>query len=135
MKLSSLLVTLASALHLLAYLYAAPEHVVDDAWPLHARFHVLQAIFWIIGFDLAAIAIARGPLRRREPWAWWALASAFVPLHGAYFIAMVAIPGGQPPELSSHAILGAIAAVYAAGVALGVGAVTARRPRPSASET
>lgn len=112
------LIALASLAHAAAYLVAAPEHVVDPGWPAHARFHVLQALIWIVLLDLVLAALAIGPLRRSARGSLPAIALGGLGAHGAYFAAMIAIPGGRPPELSSHLILGGIALVFALGVAL-----------------
>lgn len=112
------LIVIASLAHAAAYLVAAPEHVVDPAWPSHARFHVLQALLWIVALDLALVAVALGPLRRGASGSVTALAIGGLGAHGAYFSAMAALPEGRPPELSSHLILGGIALVYVIGLIL-----------------
>lgn len=110
------LVCLASALHLLCYLYAAPEHVVDPTWLPHSRFHILQAMFWVAGADALAMGIAWYPLARRERWATVALGIHFLMVHASYFFAMAALPAGRPPELIAHVALGAVALLFAAGL-------------------
>lgn len=114
----ALVIALASVAHAAAYLVAAPEHVVDPSWPAHARFHVLQALLWIVLLDLALAALALGPLRRGSRSALPALAIGGLGAHGAYFAAMLAIPEGRPPELSSHLILGGVALVFIVGLGL-----------------
>jgi hypothetical protein len=118
-KASVALVAVASIGHLIAYLVAAPEHVVDGTWPLHARFHVFQALLWTVGFDTLVLLIAVGPHRRGERWAFWTLAGAWPLLHIGYFIALGVIPGGGPSTVAT-AIMGTLAALYGAGLALGL---------------
>lgn len=114
------LIALASLAHAAAYCVAAPEHVVDPSWPEHARFHTLQALIWIVALDLALAALALGPLRQGRRGVLPAIAVGGLGAHGAYFAAMVALPAGRPPELSSHLILGGIAAVFVLGLALAI---------------
>lgn len=113
-----MLIALASVAHAVAYLVAAPEHAVDLDWPLHARFHVVQALIWVVGLDLVLALVALGPLRRGAALSLPALGLGGLVAHGAYFIAMAVVPDGRPPELSSHLILGGIMAVYALGFGL-----------------
>jgi len=114
----AVLIALASLAHAAAYCVAAPEHVVDPGWPDHARFHALQALIWIVALDLALAALALGPLRRGRRGCLPAIALGGVGAHGAYFAAMLALPAGRPPALSSHLILGGIAAAFVVGLAL-----------------
>lgn len=116
----AVVIALASLAHAVAYCVAAPEHVVDAAWPAHARFHVLQALIWIVALDLALAWLALGPLRRGHRSTLPAIAIGGLGAHGAYFAAMIAQPDGRPPELSSHLILGGIAAVFVLGLLLAI---------------
>lgn len=116
----ALVIALASLAHAAAYCVAAPEHVVDAGWPDHARFHVLQALIWIVALDLALAALALGPLRKGRRGVLPVIGLGGLGAHGAYFAAMIAQPAGRPPELSSHLILGGIAAVFALGFVLAV---------------
>ena len=47
----------AHAASALAFLFAIPRHVVDASWPPHARNHVLQALFWVMGFHGVSLMI------------------------------------------------------------------------------
>jgi hypothetical protein len=115
MRLAQALLGLATLIHVISYVVAAPEHVVDTSWPLHARFHVLQALQWAVGFDLVvAWLIVR---LARERWVLGPLAIAFVLLHGAYFVSF-AVRGGEPSNVSAHIALGTAMALYAAGLAV-----------------
>lgn len=124
MPLASRLIMIACLGHCVAYLYAAPRHVIDASWPLHAQFHVLQAIFWIIALNIVLAMIGWRPFARGEAWAFWALLLGGLGSQGGYFAAMVALPAGRPPALSSHLALGVILVVYGVGLVLG-------RPRRS----
>lgn len=126
MRPAVVLIVVASVGHLAAYLVAAPVDVADATWPLHARFHVLQALLWIAGLDAVIVALALGPLRRGERWSWWTLVSAGASAHAGYFASLAAIRGGGPPEMSAHLVLGALMAAYGAGLALGWRALVAR---------
>ncbi len=110
------LLTFAFVVHALGYLHAAPEHVVDETWPLHARFHVMQALVLIEGIDLTMLLVIWGPLRRGS---WWALQTLWVGgavVHGSYFVAFVT--GGQPPDTMPHILLGIVAGAWLLGMVL-----------------
>jgi hypothetical protein len=113
------LVVTACALHIVAYLQAVPVHLTDKDWPAHARFHVFQALLWIVGLDLALMLIALYPYARGERWAFGALVVGLFTSHLGYFLAMFAIPGGAPPDLTAHIGLGVILALYLLGLLLG----------------
>ena len=115
-KLGRALLAFASVAHMGGYLYAAPEHVVDPLWPPHARFHVLQALLWIVGFDLVLLLVILGPLARGDRWARWALLLAWPFVHGGYFVAL--LRGGGPPELGAHLALLVVALLYGVGLAM-----------------
>lgn len=107
---------LACLAHAGGYLYAAPEHVIDPHWPPHAQFHVLQALLWIVGFDLVLLLATLGPLARGEPWARRGLWIAWPFVHGGYFVALAR--GGGPPQLGAHLALAVVAVLYAVGLAM-----------------
>jgi len=113
-KLGRALLAFATVAHMGGYLYAAPEHVVDPVWPPHARFHVLQALLWIVGFDLVILLLVLGPLARGDRWARWALVLAWPFVHGSYFVAL--LRGGGPPELGAHLALLVVALLYGLGL-------------------
>jgi hypothetical protein len=120
-KLARTLIIAASIVHMVADLYAQSEHVVDTAWPDHARFHTLQALMWIEGLDLVVVVVATQPDAMAVPWSRWALGIGGVVAHGAYFVALWALPLGAPPQgLGAHLPLAAIAVVYALGLVIGL---------------
>lgn len=119
-KTAKWLVGIASLAHLVAYCFAVPEHIVDSTWPFHARFHVFQALVWIVGLDLVCAILAFGPFARGVAWARWALLTGLIFGQGAYFMAMIAIPDGHPPEgLAAHLPLLGILLVYSVGLVFG----------------
>lgn len=63
------LIVAGSLLHIGFYLYAVPQHAIDPAWPDHAQFHIVQAIFWVVGLDLTAAMIAFFLLPSTKRWA------------------------------------------------------------------
>jgi hypothetical protein len=117
MKLARALLAFATFAHMVIYLVAAPEHIVDEWWPRHARFHVLQALQWAVGFDLVLLWLIAGPLKRAERWTLGPLVLALIFLHGSYFTSFV-LRGGAPPNLSAHVSLGASTLIYVIGLAL-----------------
>jgi hypothetical protein len=110
-----ILLAVATLAHMGGYLYAAPEHVVDPSWPAHARFHVLQALLWIVGFDLALLVLIFGPLARGDRGVRWVLLLAWLFVHGGYFVAL--LRGGGPPQVAAHVALLVVAVIYGVGLA------------------
>ena len=115
---SKILIIIASLLHMGIYLYAAPEHAVDINWPVHARFHIVQAIFWIFGLDGVAVALAYHCLPNGPKWVLPAFALIFVTAHLGYFISMLLIPAGRPPEMYAHFALATPLVIFLWGWAL-----------------
>ncbi len=112
------LLVAATVIHIIAYLVAQTEHIVDDTWPMHARFHTLQALIWIVGLDATLLATILGPLRQKKRWALPVLGIGGLTAQGAYFMTMAALPAGRPPELSAHLIMAALVVCFATGLAL-----------------
>jgi cytochrome bd-type quinol oxidase subunit 2 len=124
----------ACAFHIIAYLQAVPVHLTDKDWPAHARFHVFQALLWIVGLDLVLLLIALYPYARGERWAFWALIAGLFTSHLGYFLAMFVVPGGAPPDLQAHIGLGVILALYVLGLLLGERGRQALPPATDASQ-
>jgi hypothetical protein len=66
-----------------------------DAKP-HQDFHVVWEAFKYFAASSVCVAIALGPLRRGERWAWWIMLLACLALFGGVFVAH-ALSGGGPP--------------------------------------
>lgn len=96
MKPAQSLIVCAHGGSALALIYAIPRHLSDASWPAHAKNHVLQALFWVVGFHLVAITLAWIPLSRGERWAWWASLGASLSIFGGYFAAIAVTGGGAP---------------------------------------
>jgi hypothetical protein len=62
----------------------------------HQDFHVVWEAFKYFAASLVCLAIALGPLRRGERWAWWTMLAACLALFGGVFVAH-ALSGGGPP--------------------------------------
>lgn len=117
MALARRLIALAHVLTILAFCYAVPAHLLDATWPVHARNHVLQALFWVVGLNGIGLVILYGPFRRGERWAWRALLLIAAFLYGGYFLAN-AMTGGGAPGPTDDVFFAAVAAVYLLGLAL-----------------
>jgi hypothetical protein len=92
---SVLLLTVAALGQLFGYWFAVPEHMVDRTWPLHARFHLIQAFFWITGLDVAILVLIWWPLQQHELWSLWLLLALFLFAQLSYFVALLALPKGR----------------------------------------
>lgn len=110
------LLILVCVAHIIAYVAAQTEHVFDPSWPAHARFHTLQALFWIIGLNATLLALILAPLRSGRHWPVPALLIGGITTHGAYFASIALLPAGRPPELATHVFLGVLMAGYFFGL-------------------
>lgn len=113
-----ILVLTGSLLHIIAYLYAAPRHAIDLDWNDHARFHIVQAIFWIIGLDLVSASLVFFKTYLGHAHVKWILTLIFLSAHGGYFVSMLIVPEGKPPELSSHLALLVVGILYFIGLVM-----------------
>ena len=119
MKLAIGLMVVSILSQLFGYLFAVPAHIMDPSWPDHARFHTLQAVFWLIGLAGISLALIWWPFRRKELWSIGALLFAVVCSQVGYFLAIAAIPEGAPPLVGSNTLLALILVMYLVGVGLG----------------
>jgi len=118
-QLPTALVVTSAAGHLIGNVIPGLEHVRDPDWPAHARFHVLQAICLLTGMDLIAIALALGPLRRRDRWAFWTELTYVLFAQGGYFASLAALPKGRPRGAVFHVLYACATAIFLAGLLLG----------------
>ncbi len=118
-QLPTILVVTSAAGHLIGNVIPGLEHVRDPDWPAHARFHVLQAIGLLTGMDLIAIALALGPLRRRDRWALWTELTYLLFAQGGYFASIAILPNGRPRGAVFHLLYACATAIFLAGLLLG----------------
>lgn len=133
MRWAAALMSAACVIQVLGYLYALPGHLGDPTWSQHAQFHMVEAFIWITGFDVAIVALAWGPLQRKERWSFWLLTALFVSAQGGHFLASAAVPQGRPAyRWYDWALLGVLL-LYAIG--LGASASVIYRARPAAQQS
>jgi hypothetical protein len=113
-------VVASAASHLIGNVIPGLEHVRDPDWPAHAGFHVLQAIGLLTGMDLIAIALALGPLRRRDRWALWTELTYVLFAQGRYFASLAVLPKGRPRGAVFHVLYACATAIFLAGLLLGL---------------
>ena len=120
MMLAVLLLTIAALGQLFGYWFAVPEHIVDRSWPIHARFHMVQAFFWITGLDLAILVLIWWPLRNRELWSLWTLLALLFFAQISYFLAILVLPKGLRPSAGNwhEWVYGLDAVIFAVGLFL-----------------
>jgi hypothetical protein len=118
-QLPTILVVASAAGHLIGNVIPTLEHVRDQDWPEHARFHALQAIGLLTGMDLIAIAVALGPLRRRDRWALWTELTYVLFAQGGYFASIAVLPKGRPRGAVFHVLYACATAIFLAGLLLG----------------
>lgn len=103
------------------FIHAGPmaAHLFDAGWPDHARNHLLRAMILGSGAALLGFAILLGPFRRREPWAWWAMAWMAVFTMGGFWIGAALVDFGLAFEWRVASIGFGIATVlFVLGLAL-----------------
>ncbi len=61
------LLCIAFGLAFFTALVPTGEHLVDDAWTTHQKFHAFREIFLASLFSVAGIALCLGPLRTGRP--------------------------------------------------------------------
>lgn len=74
--------------------FAALLHFGQADATAHQNFHVVWEAFKYFAASAACLAIALGPLRRGERWAWWTMLVACLSLFGGVFIAHALSRGG-----------------------------------------
>jgi len=74
--------------------FAAMIHFGQADATAHQNFHVVWEAFKYFAASSVCVAIALGPLRRGERWAWWIMLVACVALFGGVFVAHALSHGG-----------------------------------------
>ena len=118
MKNAARLITLASIGQILGYAYALPQHLGEPSWSDHAQFHHFLAWVWLVGLDIAIMALAWGPLQKGDRTSLWLLLILFIPAQVGHFIASLVVPAGRPPEPWYDYALGTVTLIAAAGLGL-----------------
>jgi hypothetical protein len=92
--------------------------MIDSTWPTHARFHLIEAFFWITGLNAVILILLWVPLQRQERWSFWALLVLCIFTQGSHFFALLALPKGRPPSRGNiyDWTLGLVLLVYAIGL-------------------
>ena len=119
LKNAARLITLASIGQIIGYAYALPGHIGEATWSDHAQFHLFLSWIWIVGLDIAIIALAWGPLQKRERNSFWILLVLFISAQGGHFIASLVVPAGRPSEFWYDYALGSVALIFAIGLGVG----------------
>lgn len=90
---------------------AIPLHISDHTWSAHAKNHVLQTLFWIVGYSIINVVLVLIPFSRKEKWAWWLLLFSGFVFYAGYFGA-IAITDGGAPGLRDDIFFGVNAVIY-----------------------
>ena len=98
LKNSAQLITLAAIIQILGYAYALPGHIGDPTWSEHAQFHLFLSWIWAVGLNIGIIALAWGPLQKRDRGSFWVLLIMFLSAQGGHFIASLVVPAGKPTD-------------------------------------
>jgi hypothetical protein len=119
LKNAARLITLATTIQILGYAYALPGHLGEPTWSAHAQFHHVLGWIWLVGLGIAIIAIAWGPLQKRDHNSFWILFALFISAQGGHYMASLVVPAGRPPEFWYDYALGAMALIFAVGLGVG----------------
>ena len=117
MRLVSSLLGLPLVATILIALIQGTRHLSWD-WPVHAQHHLLAHITSAVGLSVVSLFLIFGPLKRREPWAWWALAIAGVGIYGGFWLGNATVGLGEAgaAPITSQAIQSVL---YLIGLILG----------------
>jgi hypothetical protein len=118
MKNAARLMTLACVGQILGYAHALPGHIGEATWSDHAQFHHVLAWIWLVGLDIAIIALVWGPLQKRDKMSFWLLLVLFISAQGGHFMASLVVPAGRPSEPWYDPALGALALIFAIGLGM-----------------
>ena len=118
LKNAARIITLACIGQILGYAYALPGHIGESTWSDHAQFHLFLSWIWIVGLDIAIIALAWGPLQKRDRMSFWILLVLFISAQGGHFIASLVVPAGRPSQPWYDYVLGAVALIFAIGLGM-----------------
>ena len=118
MKNAARLMTLACIGQILGYAYALPGHIGEATWSDHAQFHHVLAWIWLVGLDLAIVALAWGPLQKRERSSFWLLLVLFISAQGGHFMASLVVPAGRPSEPWYDYAIVTMALIFAIGLGM-----------------
>ena len=124
LKNAARLITFACVAQVLGYLYALPRHLGDATWSDHAQFHHVLGWIWLLGLDIAIVALAWGPLQQRDKMSLWLLLVLFISAQGGHFMASLVVPAGRPPEPWYDFALGSVSLIFAVGLGMAWKALT-----------
>jgi hypothetical protein len=96
--------TIVHALGILGAPIAARIHFGQPGLTPHQNFHVLWEAFKYFTASVFGLAIARGPLARGEPWAWWVSSLGVLALFGGVFVADWATDGAPRVDRVSYGV-------------------------------
>jgi hypothetical protein len=128
LKNSARLLTFACVVQVLGYFYALPGHLDEATWSDHAQFHHVLGWIWLVGLDIAIIALAWGPLQNRERSSFLLLLVLFLSAQGGHFMASLVVPAGRPSEPWYDPALGSVALIFAIGLGIAWKALTRQDP-------
>ena len=118
MKNAARLITLASISQILGYAYALPGHLDEPSWSNHAQFHHVLGWIWLVGLNIAILALVWGPLQKKERHSFWTLLALFISAQGGHFIASLVVPAGRPSEWWYDYALATVALIFAIGLGI-----------------
>jgi hypothetical protein len=122
------LITFACIVQILGYAYALPRHLGDPTWSQHAQFHHVLGWIWLVGLNIAMIALVWGSLQKPDKGSFWLLLILFLLAQGGHFIASLVVPAGRPSQWWYDYALGTNALIFAFGLGIGWKALSKSGP-------
>ncbi|MBE2195918.1 MAG: hypothetical protein IAE83_17215 [Anaerolinea sp.] len=119
MRRAAWFITVASVINVAGFFIGLFEHLDESTWVAHAQFHLVLSWVWLIGLSLMILVLVWGPFQRRERWSFWLLAAGGFFAHGGFYLSVLLVFEGRPPELVHHALLGVLMLMYLTGLIIG----------------
>jgi len=118
MRAAKYMIGISNALYTTLLVTGMVKHVKDATWPVHARFHTMQAQFSAAGLGLVSLIIAFTSFPKKEKWAWWALLISAHTMYTGGFWASYFTTGDGPPGMRTFFTTALFTALNVVGLAM-----------------
>jgi hypothetical protein len=97
MRVAKYMIGVSMAIYTTLLVSGMVKHVNDVAWPVHARFHTMQAQFSAAGLGLISLLVLVFAFDRRQSWAWLAIFFSTLAMFTGGFWMSYFVTGDGPP--------------------------------------
>ena len=106
--------------HLYVSAFYMGWHLSDPLWTLHAKNHLVRAMFGGAGLAVVGLALVFIPFRRGEIWAWWALVAVGFFAIGGFWLSYAIAEFAEPAEEEMAVLINGLSLLsYSLGLAFG----------------